>query len=111
MSDWLLFYIVDSFTRMAYSDSAGYLEKGKDTEGILSDLESRFGDWAHWGPLARLQKLLLKNKLLLSLKKYHASPLSRLAVTKLVPARPQISSPSQICYRSMSTPVKRTGIR
>ena len=62
IAKWSIFFAFDTICRIAFSDDQGFMAKQSDLGNTLEGARQRFRHWHLWGPLARLERLLFKNR-------------------------------------------------
>ncbi|CAH0056895.1 unnamed protein product [Clonostachys solani] len=67
---WLQFFAFDVITQITYSKRVGFLDKQEDVDGIIAWLDKIFQYMAPIGQIPLLDKLLVKNPILILLNKY-----------------------------------------
>ncbi|KAH7174986.1 cytochrome P450, partial [Fusarium flagelliforme] len=61
LNKWLSFWMFDTLTSLAFSESRGYLEAGVDIDSVFPSASGRFGYWRTWALAPQLESLLMKN--------------------------------------------------
>jgi cytochrome P450 len=59
----MMFYQIDFLIKMAFTETAGTLEKGEDTMGIMHLGHERFSHWTVWQPLPYVERFIYQNPL------------------------------------------------
>ncbi|KAK5281626.1 hypothetical protein LTR40_004529, partial [Exophiala xenobiotica] len=62
IAKWSIFFAFDTICRIAFSDDQGFMAKQSDLGNTLEGARERFRHWHLWGPLARLERLIFKNR-------------------------------------------------
>ena len=94
MCEWFQFYTMDLLSRVAFSESLGFVTSGHDVDGIIQTLEDRFAYYNRWIALRWWEKLLLKNRVVTRFGAA-SSPLALAAAGKLAARRKAVSPPEQ----------------
>jgi len=94
MCEWFQFYTMDVLSRVAFSESLGFVTSGHDVGGIIKTLEARFAYYNRWIALRKWEKLLLKNPVMTRLGA-SSSPLAMAAASKLSARQASVEPPPQ----------------
>lgn len=62
MTHWMQLFAIDVLMRIAFSESLGFMQKGKDVDGVLGAIVARFDHWGHWAAVPGLDYALNKSK-------------------------------------------------
>lgn len=79
---WFQCFAMDVINRIAFSDSLGFLEHGKDVDGIMAATKHRFDHWGAWSACPGLEHIWWKGPFA-KLRKGRTSPLGRVARQKM----------------------------
>jgi len=63
LGDWMQFFAFDVITTITFSDRMGFLDEGRDVNGVLDALETRFRYGSFVGQYPPLHSLLLGNRI------------------------------------------------
>lgn len=77
--EWLRYFMVDTLSRIAFSEDLGFMANRKDIDGTLAGAQQRFDHWHYWLAVPYLERLIFKNPIVLQFTK----PSSRLATLAL----------------------------
>ncbi|KIW21621.1 hypothetical protein PV08_02201 [Exophiala spinifera] len=93
-SKWLQYYAFDVIGELTYSKRLGFIERGRDVDNIIKDLQWLLNYAAVVGQLPILDRLFLKNPLRLTASKYNLlnsnSPVVNFARSRIA-ARPDVA--------------------
>jgi cytochrome P450 len=79
MVEWLRYFMVDTLSRIAFSEDLGFMANREDIDGTLAGAQQRFDHWHYWLAVPYLERLIFKNPIVLQFTK----PSSRLATLAL----------------------------
>jgi cytochrome P450 len=95
ISKWFQYFTMDVLSRIAFSESFGFVDKGADLGGTIKAIQERFDYWNDWAAIPQTERLIYRNPISKSLMKTGSNQLAALAVEKLQARKTAISPPPQ----------------
>jgi cytochrome P450 len=81
--EWLALATMDILSRVAFSESAGFVKNGGDVDNILQSITTRFVWWQFWAAIPGLERLLYRNPVAMRMSHIGGNTLAQMAASKL----------------------------
>lgn len=96
LSEWMMYYSMDSAARMSFGETLGCMQKGTDAGGSIELIRDRFNHWGAWSSLPGLERLIYRNRISIKSARTPSSMVAA-AVGKL---RARVSAPEKDTART-----------
>lgn len=82
MDQWMRYWQSDTLTKLAFSESRGFLAAGADVDGLFPSSKARFEHWQQWAAMPSMEAFLFKNPIVQKFQK-STGALAKLAMSQI----------------------------
>jgi cytochrome P450 len=94
ISSWFQLFTMDVLSRIAFSESLGFVANGGDVDNTIASIKTRFEYWNDWMAIPGLERLIFRNPIMKQLKA-GSSSMAVMAAKKLYARKAATEPPPQ----------------